>query len=91
MQVSTLVVTLNHGCCRCFTKIRKTLCKLQGNNHLPPDSVSIPVLVIGKMYVLAETEDIRAISYDEVSGMVMISGAFDPLVLPASSGARRAA
>jgi hypothetical protein len=41
--------------------------------------------------VLAETEDIRAISYDEVSGMVMISGAFDPLVLPASSGARRAA
>ncbi|XP_066363622.1 protein PYRICULARIA ORYZAE RESISTANCE 21-like isoform X2 [Miscanthus floridulus] len=57
-KVSTLVVTLNHGCCRCFTKIRKTLCKLQ------------------------ETEDIRTISYDEVSGTVVISGAFDPLVLP---------
>ncbi|EER95511.1 protein PYRICULARIA ORYZAE RESISTANCE 21 [Sorghum bicolor] len=57
-KVSTLVVTLNHGCCRCFTKIRKTVCKLQ------------------------ETEDIRVISYDEVSGTVTISGAFDPLVLP---------
>uniref|UniRef100_A0A804P8W9 HMA domain-containing protein n=2 Tax=Zea mays TaxID=4577 RepID=A0A804P8W9_MAIZE len=57
-KVSTLVVTLNHGCCRCFTRIRKTVCKLQ------------------------ETEDIRAISFDEVSGTVTISGAFDPLVLP---------
>ncbi|PWZ23106.1 hypothetical protein Zm00014a_039815, partial [Zea mays] len=57
-QVSTLVVTLNHGCCRCFTRIRKTVCKLQ------------------------ETEDIRAISFDEVSGTMTISGAFDPLVLP---------
>ncbi|XP_066358557.1 protein PYRICULARIA ORYZAE RESISTANCE 21-like [Miscanthus floridulus] len=57
-KVSTLVVTLNHGCCRCFTKIRKTVCKLQ------------------------ETEDIRAISYDEVSRTVTVSGAFDPLVLP---------
>ena len=32
--------------------------------------------------MLAETEDIRAISYDEVSGTVTISGAFDPLLLP---------
>ncbi|KAL6640860.1 hypothetical protein ACP70R_019041 [Stipagrostis hirtigluma subsp. patula] len=54
----TLVITLNRSCCRCFTKIRKTLCKLQ------------------------ETEDIRAITYDEKSGTVTISGPFDPLVLP---------
>ena len=32
--------------------------------------------------MLAETEDIQAISYDEVSGTVTISGAFDPLLLP---------
>ncbi|KAL6622961.1 hypothetical protein ACP70R_032840 [Stipagrostis hirtigluma subsp. patula] len=54
----TLVITLNSSCCRCFTKIRKTLCKLQ------------------------ETENIRAISYDEKSGTVTISGPFDPLMLP---------
>jgi hypothetical protein len=79
--VSTLVVTLNHGCCRCFTRIRKTVCKLQGDNHLPPGRFSIPPLE-SCAHVLAETEDIRAISYDEVSGTMTISGAFDPLVLP---------
>jgi hypothetical protein len=38
--------------------------------------------VIETSCVVAETEDIQVISSDEVSGTVMISGAFDPLVLP---------
>ncbi|KAL6854400.1 hypothetical protein ACP4OV_019303 [Aristida adscensionis] len=33
-QVSTLVITLNRSCCRCFTKIRKTLCKLQDTDDI---------------------------------------------------------
>ena len=42
-----MVVTLNHGCCRCFTKIRKTVCKLQGNNnHLLPSRFSSVRLIL---------------------------------------------
>ncbi|XP_062201566.1 protein PYRICULARIA ORYZAE RESISTANCE 21-like isoform X2 [Phragmites australis] len=33
-KVSTLVITLNLSCCCCFTKIRKTLCKLQESEDI---------------------------------------------------------
>uniref|UniRef100_A0A0D9XIJ0 HMA domain-containing protein n=1 Tax=Leersia perrieri TaxID=77586 RepID=A0A0D9XIJ0_9ORYZ len=56
--MSSLVITVDLGCSRSFTKIGKTLCKLQ------------------------ESEDIRAILYDDKAGTVTISGGFDPLVLP---------
>ncbi|KAF0929510.1 hypothetical protein E2562_021761 [Oryza meyeriana var. granulata] len=57
-KVSSLVITVDFSCCRSFTKIRKTLCKLQ------------------------ESEDIRAILYDDKAGTVTVSGGFDPLMLP---------
>uniref|UniRef100_A0A0D3HC39 Uncharacterized protein n=1 Tax=Oryza barthii TaxID=65489 RepID=A0A0D3HC39_9ORYZ len=74
---SSLVITVDLCCYRSLTKIRKTLCKLQVLQ------LKLHVTSLSSWHnAFAESEDIRAIMYDDKAGTVAISGGFDPLVLP---------
>ena len=83
--MSTIVMRVDLDCDRCYKKIRKLLCKLQGTVQ----NISIlHILAYGRLvdlwpveyslrYESTDRENIKTISYDEKNNTVTVSGSFD--------------